>query len=245
MNYREFIKEITSDHTYLNKEELAYAAYHGKRFYLTYKQCIRYLKKGDKVLSIGAGIGSIEKMLAAWGAEVTVVDFEAGIEQLQPYYDHLGIKTCAANVFNDSLNLPKDHFNLLLCSEIIEHVPMAPQRQLQNILPHIRAGAIAIITTPNLGSILHIGRLLFMKPILEVPEKTFGEVNAENQAIHRREYLPSEIREAYRKAGFKPVATHYFFYTNKWSLSFLFLVVFGLLIPRFRPGMLLVGQKNK
>ena len=243
MNYTEFLKEITSDSQYLDDEELAYARYHARRFFITYKFCIKYLKKGDKVLSIGAGIGSVEKMLASWGAELTVVDFESGIENLQEYYDHLGIKTCAANLFSDPLNLPKDYFNRLLCSEVIEHVPMAPQYQLRNIEPHLRSRALVIITTPNLGSILHIGRLLFMKPILDLPEKTFGEVNAENQAIHRREYLPSEIRDSCEKAGFKPVATKYFFYTDKLSFSTLILFIFGYIVPRFRPGMLLAGEK--
>jgi 2-polyprenyl-3-methyl-5-hydroxy-6-metoxy-1,4-benzoquinol methylase len=244
MSYSEFLKEITSDHQYLNEEAIAYARYHGRRLYITYKYCIKYLKKGDKVLSIGAGIGSVEKMLAAWGAEVTVVDFEAGIEPLQEYYDHLGIKTCAANLYKDPLTLPPDYFNLLLCSEVIEHVPMAPQQQLVNIRPYLHSGAAVIITTPNLGSILHIARLLVMRPILEVPEKTFGEVNAENQAVHRREYLPSEIRYAFRKAGLEPVTTRYFFYTNKLSFSLLILFVFGSIIPRFRPGMLLVAKKK-
>ncbi len=245
MTYRMFLKEITSDSEYLSESDIAYARYHGRRLYTTFKACIRHLKKGDKVLSVGAGIASVEKMLISWGAEVTVIDFESTIETFRKYYNHLGIKSCSGNLFTDHLNLQKGYFNLLLFSEVVEHIPMDPSIQIQNIQPYLASKGIVIVTTPNLGSILHIGKLLFMKPIMEVPEKTFGKVDAENQATHRREYLPSEIKRSYLRAGFRPVCTKYFFYTDKMSFPLIFSFLFGAVIPRFRPGMLLVGENNK
>jgi 2-polyprenyl-3-methyl-5-hydroxy-6-metoxy-1,4-benzoquinol methylase len=244
MTYRKFLKAITSDSEYLSASEIAYARYHGRRLFTTFKTCIKYLKKGDKVLSVGAGIASVEKMLVLWGAEVTVVDFDLVIATYDKYYRGLGIKSYSGNLLTDHLDLPKGYYNLLLFSEVVEHIPMDPSIQIQNLQPHLASKGITIVTTPNLGSILHIGRLLFMRPIMEAPEKTFGKVDAENQATHRREYLPSEIRRSYLNAGIRPVYTKYLFYTDKISLSLIFSFLFGAVIPRFRPGMLLVGEKK-
>jgi 2-polyprenyl-3-methyl-5-hydroxy-6-metoxy-1,4-benzoquinol methylase len=243
MKFNHFLKRITEDAHYLHEEGIQYAEYHARRFYITYETCIKYLKKGDRVLSLGAGCGTVEKMLTEWGVEVTVVDFEGAIEKWSSYFRYLGIQTCSANLIRDELDLPLNYFDLLLCSEIIEHIPMAPQDQLINANKHVKKGGTIIVTTPNLGSILHIVKLLFMKPVFEVPEKTFGEVNLENQATHRREYLPAEINDSIRKLGYLPIRTIYFFYTYHPGLLMRVLSVFGKIIPRFRPGMLLVGTK--
>ncbi len=244
MKFNQFLKRITEDVQYLQEEGTQYAEYHARRFYITYETCIKYLKKGDRVLSLGAGCGTVEKMLTEWGVEVTVVDFEGAIEKWKSYFSYLGIKYCGANLIKDKLDLPHNFFDMLLCSEIVEHIPQAPQEQLLNVNSHVKTGGTVIITTPNLGSIIHIVKLLFMKPIFEVPEKTFGEVNLENQAVHRREYLPSEINYSFKKLGFNPVKTIYFFYTYHPGFLMRVLSFSAILIPRFRPGMLLVGSKT-
>lgn len=244
MKHRHFLGQILSDKDYFVDEEIDYIRYHSRRFYYTYKQCRKYLRSGMKVLSVGAGLACIEKMLIRLGVEVTVVDFPAAIHQNRSYYKHLGIHTCAADFMSHPIDLPENEFDFLLCSEVIEHIPMAPLDQLQKIRPLLKPSAVAIITTPNMGSILHIGRLLLMQPIMEDPSRTFGEVNAANQAIHRREYLPREIETSYRQAGFNPIGKKFFFYTQKPSISLLLLLLVGLPIPRFRQGMLLVAQKG-
>jgi len=244
MEFKQFLKRITEDVQYLHEEGVQYAEYHARRFYVTYETCITYLKKGDRVLSIGAGSGTVEKMLAEWGVEVTVVDFEGAIERYSTYFKYLGIRTCVANLIKDKLDLPANYFDMVLCSEVVEHIPLAPQEQLRNVTSHIKKFGIVIVTTPNLGSIVHIVKLLFMKPIFEVPEKTFGEVNFENQAVHRREYLPSEIIYSYNKMGFNHIKTVYFYYTYHPGTLLRILSFFGVIIPRFRPGMMLIGSKT-
>ena len=230
------------DHDFFSKEDIAYINYHGRRFHYTYKKCIPHLKPGMKCLSVGAGIASIEKMLVEYGVEVTVVDFPAAIDHFAAYYKKLGIRTVRANFVSDTLDLPENHFDFLLFSEIIEHIPMAPYIQLQKIRPLLKPSGVALITTPNMGSILHIGRLLFMRPIMADASLTFGSVSEENQAVHRREYLPVEIEQSWLLAGFRPIAKKFFYYSQKPSLSLAVLLAFGLFIPRFRQGMLLIGR---
>ena len=81
-------------------------------------------------------------------------------------------------------------FDLVIASEIIEHLPSPPAREISRWTQAVAAGGRLVVTTPNLGSISHIFRLLWMKPLLPPAEETFGPVGMENEGVHRREYMP-------------------------------------------------------
>lgn len=245
MKHSYFYSKLIEDKQYISDDEMEYINYHSRRFLDTYKLCVKYLKKGDKVLSIGAGFGSIEKMLVQeQGVEVTIVDFPDTIADYKEVYDKNGIKSISADLTKDKLDLPHDHYDMLLQSEVIEHLPIPPAEQILKFKPYIKTGGLFVITTPNLGSILHIAQLLFMQPIMPTPEKMFSPVAVENQGVHRREYLPVEIHEAFNKVDFSDIHTSFFFYTYPKSLALKILYGIGAIIPRFRPGMFLIGKKN-
>lgn len=244
MTYNTFYSHLHDDIKQLNSEDADYINYHARRFHITYKACVRFLKPNSKVLSVGAGFGSIEKVLALDSSiEITIVDFPETIEAYRSLYDRNNIKYISADLTADELNLPHDHYDLFLQSEVIEHLPIAPSIQILKFKPYIKKSGLFMVTTPNLGSILHIMLLLFMKPIMPEPEKMFSPVGIENQGVHRREYLPSEIQDAFTQAGFRNIHTSFFHYTFAKTLQLRVLYFIGRVIPRFRPGMLLVGQR--
>ena len=244
MRYKEFVKKITEDVDYYKQEGADYNLYHARRFYKTYKVCSRYLKKGNRIMSLGAGTACVEKILSQENnVEVTVVDFPEVIEGERAYYEYLGFKMIAANLSEDQLNLPHDYFDLLLFSEVVEHVPVPPQDQLRKFDACVKKNGKLVITTPNLGSIMHIIKLLLMQPLLEPPERTFSKVIAENQAVHRREYMPREIVDAFKKIDYRHILTEYFLYTYPKKLHLKLLYAVTSIIPRFKLGMLLVGEK--
>lgn len=245
MKHSYFYNKLVEDKDIYGDEGLDYVNYHSRRFLDTYDVCTKYLKKGDKVLSIGAGFGSIEKMLQTeHGADVTIVDFPDTIAEYKPIYDRYGITAISADLTKDDLGLQLDHYDMLLQSEVIEHLPVAPSLQILKFKPYIKPGGLFLVTTPNLGSILHLARLLFMQPIMVEPEKMFSPVGVENQGVHRREYLPVEIHDAFTQAGFSNIHTSFFYYTYPKSMALRTLYFMGTFIPRFRPGMLLIGKKK-
>lgn len=245
MRHSTFFSSLMEDEKYMSHDEVDYIKYHSRRFLDTYNACIKHLKKGDKVLSIGAGFGSIEKVLVEqYGVEVTIVDFPDTIAQYKEVYDKNNIISIPADLTKDVLDLPNSHYDMLLQSEVIEHLPVAPSEQILKFKRYIKTGGLFVVTTPNLGSILHIVQLLFMQAIFPEPEKTFSPVSVENQGVHRREYLPVEIRDAFTKAGFSNTYLSYFYYTFPKSIALRILYGIGTFIPRFRPGMLLIGKKN-
>lgn len=82
-----------------------------------------------------------------------------------------------------------------------------------------------------------------MQPLLEPPERTFSKVIAENQGVHRREYMPREIVDAFKKIDYRHILTEYFLYTYPKKLHLKLLYAVTSIIPRFKLGMLLVGEK--
>jgi 2-polyprenyl-3-methyl-5-hydroxy-6-metoxy-1,4-benzoquinol methylase len=243
MTHKQFLKRTTEDTHYLDADTVDYVTTHSRRLYYTYKACLGYLKPGDKVLSLGAGPASIEKLLVEKGIEVTILDFPEFIDNQRDYFEQLGLKAFGANLMTDELNF-LDKYDMVLYSEIMEHLPIAPHKQLQRIKDYIKIGGHMLVTTPNLGSFIHITRLLLMIPILPEADKTFGEVNVENQGVHRREYLPCEIKDEFKKINFSVAKVKYFFYTYPSKIGTKLLHIPGYFISRFRPGMLIVGKRD-
>lgn len=244
MDYKSFLKRITTDVAYLNPDMIEYINYHSRRYYFTYVECAKYLKKGDKILSVG-GFSSIEKILAEdIGVEVTILDFPDAVQEWKTYYDFLGFQIIAADLSKDDLNMTKGYYNMLIFSEVVEHVTKSIYDQMMVFEPFTANGGHAVITTPNLGSIMQIVQLLLMKPILQPAELTFGPATVENIGVHKREYMPSEIVDAFSRMKYKHVTTKFFFYTYPKTIAMKFIYFIGSIVPRFKVGMLVIGQKN-
>src|SRR5690606_5132146 len=131
MKPKNFYTRLMEDHDLLGNAGVDYVTYHSRRLQATYELCIKYLKKGDKVLSIGAAFGSIEKLLAQAGMEVTVIDFPDVIARYQPIYDRYGFISVKSDLSKDDLGLEHGAYDMLLHSEVIEHLPEAPSSQIQ------------------------------------------------------------------------------------------------------------------
>lgn len=70
---------------------------------------------GDSALDIGARDGYIAKKLASRFDQVTALDLE------EPKIDCPGVITVRGDV--TALAFPDDHFDTVLCSEVLEHIP--------------------------------------------------------------------------------------------------------------------------
>lgn len=244
ISHKAFTERLLADAKNLPAGSEEYILSHSVRFYDTFLVCAKYLKAGDQVLSVGSGIGSIEKMLQEeLGVQITVVDFPDPLNDLKDYFDKMGFIPFPANLVEETLQLPKSRYQMLLYSEVIEHVPLAPQDQLRKFDDSLAPGARIVISTPNHGSIFHVLKTLMMMPILEPAEQTFSPVVVENQGIHRREYFPSEIAESFRKLGYRHISTKYFFYKTAKNLMHRLFYAVGTVIPRFKYGMIVVGEK--
>jgi 2-polyprenyl-3-methyl-5-hydroxy-6-metoxy-1,4-benzoquinol methylase len=243
MTYHQFIKRILEDEQFLDADVRHYTRKHARRFFSTYKFCLKHLKKGDRILSIGAYYGSIEKLLKeTLEMEITVVDFPDNVEAQKAYYDFLGFKYIGIDLSKGLDGIPEHYFNMIIYTEVIEHIPLSPYEQIKPFDKLLQNGGSIVISTPNQSSIVHIAKLFKGIPLFDTPEKFFSPIESENLHVHRREYMPAELVDTFKKLGYK--SDHRFFiYNEPKNLQYRIMYFLGNIIPRFREGMLVAGIK--
>ncbi len=148
-----------------------------------------YLAKGKRVLDIGCGAGTLSFYIAKRGNQVVGIDISLN-----------SIRTCCLSVKNlglennvefRQLNFPKDPikgcFDLVLCIEVLEHLP-EDKKAINYIFKLLLPNGIAIISTPSKNAPLY--RLSYSK-------------NFDRKVGHLRRYSENELKTIVSESGFK------------------------------------------
>ena len=101
------------------------------------------IQNGTNFLNLGGGVGQLSSIFEYIGFDVTNTDIN--IEN----QDKKNIKVDFNNT--DSLPLPENSFDIVLCQEVIEHIEN-PWRLLRMARRYIKEKGILYLTTPNIHS---------------------------------------------------------------------------------------------
>lgn len=244
MNYSEFFGICRSLSSKIKSQDYDYLLDSNVRYYETFKIISSYINKGAKILSIGAGCAYIEAILASkFDCTVTVVDFPKTIELNFDYYKSLNIKSYGVDITNLDLSGFGNDFDFVICLEVIEHLNIPFTKLLEKVTATVIHKGKIIVSTPNLGSLWHLRNLILMRPILANTELTFSQSCYENEGIHRREYMPSEIDVSFRKCGYKTLLTK-FVMNRKLKTKLDFIQFPFYLVKRLRPTFIMVAEKQ-
>jgi 2-polyprenyl-3-methyl-5-hydroxy-6-metoxy-1,4-benzoquinol methylase len=245
MKYSEFFAECKQLSMKIKSQDYDYLLDSNIRFYETYKIIASLINNGSKVLSIGAGCAYVEAIIAKeFNCKVTVTDFPETLELNRDYYNSLDFRSIGNDITNINIPVSNEIFDFVICLEVIEHLNVPFVKILERISPAISKKGKIIISTPNLGSLWHLRNLFFMRPILADAELTFSKSCYENEGVHRREYMPSEISSAFEKYGYKVLLTK--FVLNRKLKTKLDVIQFPFyLINRLRPTFIMVAEKKE
>jgi 2-polyprenyl-3-methyl-5-hydroxy-6-metoxy-1,4-benzoquinol methylase len=165
-------------------------------------------------LEIGPGSGIYLPILGELYGDVVATDVEESFlsnsKLLAEPYAHM-------KFFRDDIsqsNLPDGYFDLVLCSEVIEHLADAGAA-LKHIHRILKPGGTLILSTPQkwsllelaagvalLPGIIHLTRLVYREPVLET-----GHINLLTaREVHRLlNHAGFNIREKYKSGMYLPI----------------------------------------
>lgn len=169
-----------------------------------------HLRRGARVVDVGAGEGYFSKMVG------DRVEAELGVPpsavlaacDLFPDYFRYAAVPCDPINADGSLPYADDSFDVACSLEVVEHLrdQFAFARELHRV---VKAGGVAIVSTPNVLNLnsrvryLHSGFTVLFDPLLlssDDPRHTAGHISPVSYY-----YLAYQLR----RAGFRSVEVHY------------------------------------
>ncbi len=113
--------------------------------------------------------------------------------------------TCEIDLFNAELDpfpYQNEHFMVVLCCELLEHLPNDPMFMMAEIHRILKPGGFLVLTTPNIASLRSIAAVLqgFHPQLFST---YLRPREGETDARHFREYTCQEIRQLFENSGFE------------------------------------------
>ncbi len=186
---------------------------------------IASMEKTDSSLEIGPGSGIYLPVLLSYFNQVMASDIE------QSYLDFitsLAVEHSNLTLVTDDITnsqLPPETFDLILCTEVIEHIADS-QAALNEMWKLLKPGGFLIISTPQKWSPLEVAakvaflpiiidlvRLIYQEPILET-----GHINlmTSKQVIKQIKLAGFHIQESFKTGVYLPLIAEL---TGNWGLN--------------------------
>ncbi len=171
-----------------------------------------------RALEVGPGAGGYLPVLASIADEVVAADIEeAYLAQARTLAVSIPQLSCAKDDIT-ATTLPADSFDLILCTEVIEHIANSDAALcgLQKILA---PGGTLILSTPQrysplelcakiafLPGIIHLVRWIYGEPIIET-----GHINLLTQADMRAQIAAAglQVQEEYQSGFYLPLIAEF------------------------------------
>jgi SAM-dependent methyltransferase len=112
------------------------------------------------------------------------------------------------NIESDRLPFADASFDLVLFTEIIEHMTIDPRRYLAEVRRVLRPGGRLLITTPNAVNLKNRAKMLLGRSV-SFPLEQLYTTNPDDDSIygrHNREFTLGELRAVLGAAGFEVTA---------------------------------------
>lgn len=155
-----------------------------------------HVSPGTRVLEVGVGCGIFTRRLSSKGAQVQAVDinqsFLDGIAGLD------GVCTLNGDATSD---LGFRDFAVVLCSEVIEHVPQGRSGMMvAQFYQALGAGGVVILSTPQRFAVVELmARLLKFPPVLWMARLIYGSAD---ELGHINLMTQGTLQDQIRDAGF-------------------------------------------
>ncbi len=223
MNLKQYYKDMIANWIEEEKQKLCgneskdrYLQNHGKRFEYLNNLCKTLNSdKSAKILDIGRS--GLSVLLTKYYSNVTTLGLDLGIDKGgHRERETIDLKHIVFDL-NESKNVEKwtdEKFDLIVYSEVIEHIYEAPEFSLLFLNYLLNPDGFIICTTPNAASLYRRLKLLLGK-------NTISRIRFHNlNPAHYREYTKDELIQMAEMCELKVVKHQYIcFYDDSDSLK--------------------------
>ncbi|NOT61002.1 MAG: methyltransferase domain-containing protein [Acidobacteria bacterium] len=189
--------------------ERHYVMQHMRRFLSTLERIPPPQRSTDRLLELGSLLHYVPALSKYTGYQIVGADFWESDEKVSTETlkqvkgkDVHQVELSNFNVEADKFPYPDQHFRVVLCCELIEHLQRDPLHMLWECNRVLQDDGFLLLTTPNIASARSIeGLLITCSPYL------LSQYNRETPVDqHNHEYAPYEVGVALAAAGFTVVA---------------------------------------
>lgn len=205
-----------------------------KKRYLKILTSINF-KPEMKILDIGSAPGHLSRTLKEYGCDVYNVNLTKDV-------NGKNIPTKILNIETEKLPYKNNMFDVILFTEILEHLLFNPVHVFYEIKRILKKGGKIILTTPNRCNILKAKDILQGKGDYDFRDEYFETPFelCKLYARHNREYIMKEIFSIFSEVNLKIVKSEYYFSTNHIGFS----TPISFFIKKFRDSILIIGEKE-
>lgn len=179
-------------------------------------ECAR--ERPGRALEIGFGAGIYLRALAGHYAQVIATDLsESQLEYVRSRTADLANLQVLADDITDS-QLPAHSFDLVLCSEVLEHIPDT-ERAIAGIRRVVAPGGWLIVSTPQRHSLMELAcKLAFMPGVIRLVRRVYGEavfetghisLMTERQMTHALQAAGFRIRQSFKSGLYLPLVAEF------------------------------------
>jgi len=153
-----------------------------------------------KILDVGCYPYHLGKALEDMGHEVWGIASEH-----EPIH---GKKIKICNIETDKFPFKDNFFDLILFSEVLEHLPQSPGFALKEMLRVAKPDGHLLVTTPNIARSINRIKLLFGESVSYPLSQVLEESNMYHR--HNREYTLPELGQLIQFSGWNIQQSEYF-----------------------------------
>ena len=169
-----------------------YAKKDGSYFGTARRDLLAMLPRGGglRLLELGAGDGATLRAakaegLAAYTVGIDLVPAAPGTPEIDLFLQ--------GNVEQMELDLPLDHFDVVLCADVLEHL-VDPWRTVERLARHLKPGGVLLASLPNIRNHRALAPILFGGDFRYEPAGLLDR-------SHLRFFCRANARELFERSG--------------------------------------------
>lgn len=170
---------------------------------LAYYESLKGIKK---VLEVGAAPFHLSLCLQEFGYDLTVLDIDPS--RFQWFVDENDLNVITCNVETDTLEVEDNSFDLVIFTEVFEHLRINPINTLKKLHKKLKPGGLLYLTTPNFFRYTNVVNFILGRPVVNAYYE-FEKLNTIGHMGHVREYAKGEVSLFLENTGFEIIEFDY------------------------------------